>query len=85
MTADYDTTPSDWVDVAKIPDPDASKPEDWDESEPMMVVDPSASKPATWYDDEPALVADKTAQKPGDWDDDEVMTTLLHYMHLALL
>jgi hypothetical protein len=31
--------PNDWVDDATIDDPDASKPEDWDENAPKVSID----------------------------------------------
>ncbi len=37
-----DVKPKDWVDQAKIPDPAAKKPEDWDESQPLKIADPNA-------------------------------------------
>lgn len=35
-----------------IPDPNAVKPDDWDELEPPYIPDPSAHKPDEWDDDE---------------------------------
>jgi calnexin len=52
-----------------MPDPDATKPEDWVE-EPLM-PDPDATKPEGWEDEEPQLVPDPAARKPEDWDDEE--------------
>jgi len=43
-----DVKPADWVDEPRIVDPEAKKPEDWDENEPKMVKDSSATKPADW-------------------------------------
>lgn len=40
----------------RIPDPDATKPDDWVEEE--MIVDESAEKPEGWLDDEPQEVDD---------------------------
>ena len=54
----------------KIPDPEASKPEDWDESAPQKIVDDSAEKPSGWLDDEPDMIADPDAVRPEDWDDE---------------
>merc|ERR1712118_499790 len=48
-----------------IPDPDASKPEDWVDEE--MIPDPDDVKPEG-YDDIPEKIADPTATKPEDWD-----------------
>lgn len=66
-----DKKPSDWVDLAKIPDPDAMKPEDWDEDAPREIPDEDAEKPEDWLDDEPLLIPDPEATKPEDWDDEE--------------
>ena len=33
---------------AKIPDPDATKPDEWNEDEPEYIDDPDASKPSDW-------------------------------------
>lgn len=49
-------------------DPEASKPEDWDERE--MIPDPEDVKPSGW-DDIPANIADPEAKKPEDWDDED--------------
>lgn len=42
----------------RIPDPDATKPEDWDEDAPRVIPDEDAVKPAGWLDDEPSEVPD---------------------------
>lgn len=34
----------------RVPDPDAVKPDDWDESEPEYISDPDAVKPENWDD-----------------------------------
>jgi len=47
-----DKKPADWVDEARIVDPAAKKPEDWDEDEPKMTKDPEATKPSDWDDAE---------------------------------
>merc|ERR1719483_1863160 len=52
----------------KIPDPESSKPEDWDENAPKQIIDESAAKPSDWLDDEPDMVPDPEAEKPDDWD-----------------
>jgi len=54
-----------------IADPEATKPEDWDESAPYSIPDEDAVKPEGWLDDEPTLVADPDAEKPEEWDDEE--------------
>lgn len=66
-----DVKPADWVDAAQIPDPDATKPDDWDEDAPSTIEDASAVKPAGWLDDEPAFVSDPSAHRPEEWDDEE--------------
>ncbi len=37
---------------AKVPDPAATKPDDWDEDAPRMIEDLEAKKPEGWLDDE---------------------------------
>merc|ERR1711981_485941 len=66
-----DKKPEDWVDDARIADPEATKPEDWDEDAPYEIVDEEATKPDDWLDDEPLKIPDPEAEKPEDWDDDE--------------
>ncbi|XP_077980956.1 calreticulin-like [Glandiceps talaboti] len=58
----------DWNFLApkKIKDPEAKKPDDWDERE--KIDDPEDSKPEDW--DKPEHIADPDAEKPEDWDDD---------------
>ena len=51
-----------------IPDPDASKPEDWVDEE--MIEDPEDVKPEGW-DDIPEKISDPEATKPDDWDDED--------------
>lgn len=63
----YDVKPQDWDDRAKIPDPGAIKPEDWNEDEPSEITDPNASKPDGWLEDEPLTIPDEEAVKPADW------------------
>eukprot|EP00899_Mesostigma_viride_P002619 jgi/Mesvir1/12358/Mv00541-RA.1 len=60
----------DWDFLApkEIRDPDAKKPEDWDDR--ARIPDPSDVKPEGW-DDIPAEIADPEASKPEDWDDEE--------------
>ncbi|KAJ8012302.1 hypothetical protein DPEC_G00067250 [Dallia pectoralis] len=50
----------------KIKDPEAVKPDDWDERE--RVEDPDDKKPEDW--DRPENIADPDAKKPEDWDDE---------------
>ena len=47
-------------------DPEAKKPDDWDERE--QIDDPEDSKPEDW--EQPEHVADPDAKKPDDWDDE---------------
>ena len=41
-----DLKPETWVDEETIADPSASKPDDWDESQPPTIPDPDAVKVA---------------------------------------
>ncbi|CDQ56868.1 unnamed protein product [Oncorhynchus mykiss] len=50
----------------KIKDPEAVKPDDWDERERME--DPDDKKPEDW--DRPENIADPDAKQPEDWDDE---------------
>ncbi|XP_047330226.1 calnexin homolog [Impatiens glandulifera] len=52
-----------------IPDPDDSKPEDWDER--AKIPDPVAEKPDDWDEDAPIEIEDEEAEKPEGWLDDE--------------
>lgn len=61
LEADWDFLPP-----KKIKDPEAKKPEDW-EDEPK-IEDPEDKKPEDW--DVPELIADPDAKKPDDWDDE---------------
>lgn len=58
----------DWPFLApkKIKDPEASKPEDWDDN--PKIDDPTDSKPEDW--DQPEFIPDPEATKPEDWDDE---------------
>ncbi|XP_058077233.1 calreticulin-like isoform X4 [Magnolia sinica] len=51
-----------------IKDPEAKKPEDWDDKE--YIPDPEDKKPEG-YDDIPKEIPDADAKKPEDWDDEE--------------
>ena len=51
----------------RIPDPDAVKPEDWDEDAPQKIPDPDATKPEGWLDDGPEMIPDPDAEMPEDW------------------
>lgn len=61
LEADWDFLPP-----KTIKDPDAKKPEDWDERE--FIDDADDTKPADW--DKPEHIADPDAKKPEDWDDE---------------
>ena len=50
----------------KIKDPNAKKPEDWDDR--ATIPDPDDVKPADW--DQPEHIPDADAVKPEDWDDE---------------
>nr|AND99540.1 calreticulin [Scylla paramamosain] len=50
----------------KIKDPDASKPDDWDDR--ATIPDPDDTKPEDW--DQPEHIPDPDATKPEDWDDE---------------
>ncbi|KAJ1686023.1 hypothetical protein LUZ63_017413 [Rhynchospora breviuscula] len=52
----------------QIKDPEAKKPEDWDDKE--YIPDPKDKKPEG-YDDIPKEIPDPDAKKPDDWDDEE--------------
>ena len=51
----------------RIPEPGATKPDDWDEDAPAQIPDDNAVKPDGWLDDEPELIDDPDAEKPDDW------------------
>ena len=59
-----------WTCTNRIPDPDAEKPEDWDETEPEMIADESATIPDGWLEEEEELVPDPDAEKQADWDEE---------------
>jgi len=50
----------------KIKDPEAKKPEDWDDN--PKIEDPEDKKPEDW--DQPEYIPDPDAVKPEDWDDE---------------
>uniref|UniRef100_A0A8D0JRS8 Calreticulin n=2 Tax=Sus scrofa TaxID=9823 RepID=A0A8D0JRS8_PIG len=56
----------DFLPPKKIKDPDAVKPEDWDER--AKIDDPTDSKPEDW--DKPEHIPDPDAKKPEDWDEE---------------
>lgn len=59
---------SDWdfLPAKTIKDPEAKKPEDWDDR--AKIDDPEDTKPADW--DVAEHIADPEAKKPEDWDDE---------------
>lgn len=57
----------DMLPARRIRDPEAKKPEDWDERE--KIPDPADVKPEGW-DDVPKQIRDPDAKKPDDWDDE---------------
>jgi len=58
----------DWSFLAPktIPDPSASKPEDWEDNE--KIDDPEDTKPEDW--DKPEFIPDPDAKMPDDWDEE---------------
>jgi calreticulin len=61
MEADWDFLPP-----KTIKDPNAKKPEDWDDRE--KIDDPEDTKPEDW--EKPEHIPDPDAKKPDDWDDE---------------
>jgi calreticulin len=61
LEADWDFLPA-----KQIKDPDAKKPEDWDDR--AKIDDPEDKKPEDW--DKPEHIPDPDASKPEDWDDE---------------
>lgn len=61
LEADWDFLPP-----KKIKDPEAKKPEDWDDK--AKIDDPEDAKPEDW--DKPQNIPDPDAKKPDDWDDE---------------
>lgn len=61
--------PADWDEREYIVDPEAKKPDDWDESAPKEILDEEATKPADWLEDEEPLIPDPKATQPEDWDE----------------
>jgi len=56
----------DFLPPKKIKDPEAKKPEDWDER--ATIPDPDDTKPEDW--DKPQHIPDPEATRPDDWDDE---------------
>ena len=61
LEADWDFLPP-----KTIKDPEAKKPEDWDDR--AKIDDPEDVKPEDW--EKPEHIADPEAKKPEDWDDE---------------
>lgn len=61
MEGDWDLLPP-----KTIKDPNAKKPEDWDDR--ATIPDPDDTKPEDW--EKPEHIADPEASKPEDWDDE---------------
>jgi calnexin len=53
-----------------VPDPDAKKPDDWDESQPRQIRDENAVMPDGWLEDERQEIPDPESEKPSDWDEE---------------
>lgn len=58
----------DFLPPREIRDPEASKPEDWDDR--ARLPDETDVKPEGW-DDIPETISDPEAKKPEDWDDED--------------
>ncbi|XP_063787334.1 calreticulin [Pseudophryne corroboree] len=56
----------DFLPAKKIKDPEAKKPDDWDER--AMIDDPEDTKPEDW--EKPEHIPDPDAVKPEDWDEE---------------
>ncbi|XP_051550102.1 calreticulin-like [Myxocyprinus asiaticus] len=56
----------DFLPAKKIKDPEAKKPDDWDDR--ATIDDPEDTKPEDW--DKPENIPDPDAKKPDDWDED---------------
>ncbi|TRY55199.1 hypothetical protein DNTS_032676 [Danionella cerebrum] len=56
----------DFLPAKKIKDPEAKKPEDWDDR--AKIDDETDSKPEDW--DQPENIPDPDAKKPEDWDEE---------------
>ncbi|XXG79136.1 hypothetical protein AAC387_Pa09g0274 [Persea americana] len=63
LSKDWDILPP-----RKIKDPEAKKPEDWDDKE--YIPDPEDEKPKG-YDDIPKEIPDPDAKKPEEWDNEK--------------
>lgn len=52
--------------LCRIPDPEAVKPEEWDEEAPLEVADEEAAQPEGWLEDEPDQVDDAGQRITGE-------------------
>ena len=69
--------------ISRISDPDAEKPEDWDEDAPQKIPDPEAEKPDDWLEDGPEFIPDPEAAMPEDWCVIDIQYT--HCIHPSIL
>lgn len=67
MLYGLDLTLSPSLFLPRMPDPDAVKPDDWDEDAPQKISDPNAVKPEGWLDEGPETIPDPDASQPEDW------------------
>ncbi|XP_077973418.1 calnexin-like isoform X2 [Styela clava] len=65
-----DKKPEEWDERERIPDPEATKPDDWNEDAPAQIPDPDAEMPEGWLENEPQYADDPDAVKPEDWDNE---------------
>jgi calnexin len=72
-----DFKPADWVDDAFIPDVTATKPAEWDESQPRKIPDGKQVKPKDWDESMPEKIPDPKVAKLEIWDDEEVRQKLI--------
>lgn len=66
-----DIKPADWVEEEYIEDPNAFKPDGWDETQPEYIIDEERINPPNgWLLNEPQWIPDLNAKKPSTWEDD---------------
>lgn len=63
-------------------DPEASKPDDWDEDAPEEILDEKATIPEDWDEDAEFVINDPSAVMPDDWDEEEDGESLFIDEHL---
>lgn len=66
----------------RIADPEASKPDDWDEDAPREILDEEAEKPEGWLDDEPEEIDDPGQLHMGVFD---MLETCFPYLLRAII